>query len=288
MRVSKVKKIADGIIELPDGTVAFSLDNAANEIKKIKPVEYSVNDLILFLLYAQPTKPIRSRTAIFKELFLIERDLFAELLFRWTHVPGKDEHNLREFLSQKLQMHWVSRAKIAKLKHDGIRIHDDKNSATIRIDKEKTKAILKDDVKYSWKPLYTFFVRIKNGDVEILARKVDLEDCKFVPYFFGPYSFHVANKIDNLASLGLIEKTGKKNTNAEEFLISEKGKKIISSKYQKLDPAVRTELERLRQGLDQYGVDGILHDVYQNYDQFRTKSKIKNRYKLITWGRGKG
>lgn len=282
------KKISEGIIQLPDGSIAFSLEKAAMEADKITPVEYSVNDLILILLNAQPEITIRGRTTIFKEIFLMERELFGELLFRWKHVPGKDEHNLRTFMTKKLHMRWALEAKITKLQNDSIRIFDAGHSTTIKIDKEKTVATLTNDVGRSWKPLYVFFVRLKGEEIEILAKKHDLEECKFVPYFFGPYSFHVANKIENLISTGLIEKTGKKNTTTEEFKISPRGRRVIRSKYNNLPNTLRVKLEEMRKGLDQYGVDGILNDVYQNYHQFKDKSRIKNRYKLITWGRGKG
>lgn len=283
------KKISEGIIQLPDGSIAFSLEKAAAEADKIMPVEYSVNDLILFLLNAQPEKTIRGRTAIFKEIFLMERELFGELLFRWEHVPGKDEHNLRTFLDKKLNMKWTVEAKITKSQKNAIRIFDSNHSSTIKINEEKTMATLTNDARHSWKPLYVFFVRIKGEEeIEILAKKHDLEECKFVPYFFGPYSFHVANKIENLVSIGLINKMGKKNTTTEEFKISSKGRKVIRAKYNNLPSKLRMKLEDMRKGLDQYGVDGILNDVYQNYNQFKEKSRIKNRYKLITWGRGKG
>jgi len=194
MSTSQIKKIAEGVFELPDKTIVYSMKRALQEYKRLKPVDYSVNDLILFLLYAQD-KPVRGRTVLFKEIFVLEQQIF------------KNEN---------------------------------------------------------------------------------MEDCKFVPYYYGPYSFHVANKLQHLISAGLVKQEGKKNTDMEEFSLTAKGKFVIKSKYKKLPTDLQKDLEKLRMGLDQLKTNGILNFVYRYYPKYIDRSKIRYKYKLITWGKGKG
>ena len=191
MSVIEIKKIRKDTFELPDKSIAYTMEKAIKEYKTIKPVTYSVSDLILFLLYSQ-NKSIRRTTVLFKELFVMEQELF---------------------------------------------------------------------------------------------KKENTENCKFVPYYYGPYSFHVANKLENLIDAGLISKKSVKNTNIVEFVLEPKGEKLISKKYEVLPMKIKNELERIRMGLDQYS-KRIKEYVYKipKYQKYTDKSLVKGRYRLITWG----
>ena len=49
MSVIEIKKIRKDTFELPDKSIAYTMEKAIEEYKTIKPVTYSVSDLILFL-----------------------------------------------------------------------------------------------------------------------------------------------------------------------------------------------------------------------------------------------
>jgi uncharacterized protein YwgA len=297
----RVKRINDDVLELPDGSLALSMEKAIKEYRQTKPVKYSINDIILFLFFARYEKSIASRISFFKELFIIEREVFAEFLFRWEDVPGKDETNLNRFL-KSLEIYRdypTTRSMIPEYKNrtsnkDGtktILFQTYNKLSSITLDKYDTKATLRSDlqkIQDRWKPLYVFFVKTEDNKLGIYKKTLDYEDCEFLPYHLGPYSFRVANKLENMIQLGIIEVKGKKNTSDEEFRLSSKGRQIIEPKYRKLPKRIMEKLSTLRKGLDQYSTKDILRHVYTYYPQYRVKSKIAHRYKLITWGRGLG
>lgn len=114
-----------------------------------------------------------------------------------------------------------------------------------------------------------------------------LENPRYEPYKYGPYSFRLADLLEQLYWAGFIEIIGKRNTRLEAFIITDKGIKEIERKFETLLPELREEITKKRQGWDQLGIDGILRYVYQKYPQYKINSKIKDKYKEIMWG-GKG
>lgn len=124
---------------------------------------------------------------------------------------------------------------------------------------------------------------------EILKKyNLKIQNPKFVPYHYGPYSFTVAKVAEDLAFAGYIKIEGKKNTRKERFIITQQGIREIEEKWRKLNENLKKEIENHRIAWDQMGIDGILKYVYTYYPEFKEKSKIKNKYKDIKWGRGKG
>lgn len=115
-----------------------------------------------------------------------------------------------------------------------------------------------------------------------------IQDPKFIPYRFGMYSFTVGNVIDNLEYSGFIVQKGKKNTKMEQFSLSEKGKERISRTFNSIPSELQEKIKEKRKGWDQLGYKGILRLVYQKYPEYVEKSHLKNKYKSIKWGRGKG
>ena len=120
-----------------------------------------------------------------------------------------------------------------------------------------------------------------------IFKNVNIENCKFVPYYYGPYSFYVASKIQYLIAYGFIEIHRKVRSNVAEYKLTKKGEKIIKLKYIDLPVQVRRKMEELRKGLDQHGVQNILKAIYKKpeYQKYVVKSRVAHRYKLITWGK---
>lgn len=112
------------------------------------------------------------------------------------------------------------------------------------------------------------------------------QDPKFVPYRFGPYSFHITEVVGTLNLDGLIGVKGRKNSNSESFTLTEKGKKEAKKIFNKLPKSTRQEIISKRKGWDQLGTDGILNYVYTHYPKYKEKSVLKHRYKDIVWGNG--
>jgi len=124
---------------------------------------------------------------------------------------------------------------------------------------------------------------------EILKKyNLKIQNPKFVPYYYGPYSFTVAKVLEDLSFAGYIKIEGKKNTRKEKFMLTNQGLREIERKWSKLDENLREEIEKHRIAWDQMGTDGILNYVNTYYQEFKEKSKIKNRYQEIKWGRGRG
>ena len=142
------------------------------------------------------------------------------------------------------------------------------------------------------KPIYGRTMLMKQVFLlfEEILKKYDLkvQNPKFVPYYYGPYSFTVAKVAEDLAFAGYIRIEGKKNTRKERFMITEQGIREIEEKWKKLSENLKKEIENHRIAWDQMGTDGILKYVYTYYPEFKEKSKIKDKYKDIKWGRGKG
>lgn len=131
-----------------------------------------------------------------------------------------------------------------------------------------------------FKEIFLIYQKLKEKGIAV-------HDPRFVPYRYGPYSFFVAETLDLMETTGAIIHEGKKNTQMETFKIN--GKNVKSDEILTIiDPAILEELKKYRKGLDQLGTDGILRKVYQDYPEYKLKSEIKERYKTITWGRGRG
>ena len=121
-----------------------------------------------------------------------------------------------------------------------------------------------------------------------IFKESEVQDGHFVPYYYGYYSFQVTSDLQNLEFLGFITRRGKLNTKLEQFQISERGKKHVTEVYEKLPEATKVKLKEKRMGWDQLGYQGILNYMYTKYPESIEKSKLKEKYKPIKWGRAKG
>jgi len=118
--------------------------------------------------------------------------------------------------------------------------------------------------------------------------KTNTQDPKFVPYRFGPYSFHLTDLLSTLHVDGYLQVKGRKNSNSESFSLTDKGQKYAKTLFNKLSKSQKNEITIKRKGWDQLGTDGILNYVYTHYPKYTVKSIIKNRYKDVIWGKGTG
>lgn len=281
----EIKRHSKDMIELPDGSIAYSLKRALDEFKYLNPIDYTTEDLLLILLYSQEDQYLVGRIMLFKQIFLIEREVFAEKLFDWSK-PDKIFQPLSEFIIKQFGFEWVMGSKF-KYGERKIEIYDESNRLTLELDKLETVAFMKHN-KADRNPIHTFYIKMHNDDLVVYNKIQNIEDCEYIPYNYGPYSFHVANKLANLIDNGLIYVKGKKNTKDEEFRISQSGKEYIKFKYAALSKDIKSKLQSVRKGLDQDGTEGILKYVYTYYPQYKTRSKIGNKYQKITWGKSKG
>lgn len=114
----------------------------------------------------------------------------------------------------------------------------------------------------------------------------NLENCKFIPYYYGPFSFYVANKLNYLIQRNFVKKTKQAGTGKDVFELTSEGKKMIERKYINLPIKVKNRMENYRMRLDQLGMK-ILNLIYKDekYKKYIVKSRISYRYKLISWGK---
>ena len=119
---------------------------------------------------------------------------------------------------------------------------------------------------------------------EVLAGE-SVEDCKFVPYYYGPYSFYLACKIREMARLGLIEASGRGGT--ATYALTSKGLEKARARRRTVPASMQDRMGRLRKGMDQHGATHILEAIYRRaeYAKYVVKSRVAHRYKAITWGR---
>ncbi len=190
----------------------------------------------------------------------------------------------------------IEKQKVLKLS-DGTEILPYKEAIAIAEKRESPDLLVRDLILLLLyarknKPVYGRTMLMKQVFLlfEEILKKYDLkvQNPKFVPYYYGPYSFTVAKVAEDLAFAGYIKIEGKKNTRKERFIITEQGIREIEEKWKKLNEKLKKEVENHRIAWDQMGTDGILKYVYTYYPEFKEKSKIKNKYKDIKWGRGKG
>jgi uncharacterized protein YwgA len=279
----QIRKLTNEIYEIEDGSITLSVKEAIANYKRVQNIKYTINDLLLFLFYSQSDKNIVGRTVLFKELFLMEREIFSAYLFDWKNVPGQEEWKLIKFIS-RFTHEGLGHPSIKKTNKNTIRIDYGTHSLSLRLSTYNTRAVLSYDDKERL-PLYIFLANQFRKNIDIYYKTIETEDCGFIPHFYGPYSFSVANRLENMISVGLINRKGKRSTNSEEFSITGKGKQLIKRKYEELSDIVKHKLRERRKGLDQYGTKWILNHVYNFYPEFTSKSKVRYKYDLITWGR---
>lgn len=96
---------------------------------------------------------------------------FSKYLFSWNNVPGNDSGKLINFL-EKNGVEWVKDAKINKINDDKtIVLSDGKNSCSLSLNEEKTRAALRtDDGKTR-----LFIVKTENANLNIYMTRFERE-----------------------------------------------------------------------------------------------------------------
>ena len=84
-------------------------------------------------------------------------------LFSWDEIPGGDSNLFKKFLVKKFDVNWIMTAAIEKIDAKTIRASYESNFLLLRLNNEKTKAILTIDDGRTDK----FTVRIENGETKI-------------------------------------------------------------------------------------------------------------------------
>ena len=111
-----------------------------------------------------------------------------------------------------------------------------------------------------------------------------VQDAKYIPHHFGMHSFFVMDEVSNLEFSKYVKRSGKKNSRAEEFIITDKGLQHISKVFDSLPRDIQKKIKEKRQGWDQLGYNGILNLAYTKYPEYTEKSLIKKRVKPVNWG----
>ena len=114
----------------------------------------------------------------------------------------------------------------------------------------------------------------------------NVEDCKFVPHYYGPYSFYMACMIREMSRTGLIKISKARGT--ASYALTQKGLKKARIRRRAVPPALDAKMKKFRKGMDQHGATRILEAIYRRaeYAMYVEKSRVAHRYKAITWGRG--
>jgi uncharacterized protein YwgA len=66
-------------LTLPDNTSVYSYDKAREIFDEIEPIQISVSDAVLMLLYSQHDKPVNGRVSMMKQIFLLVNEVLKEL-----------------------------------------------------------------------------------------------------------------------------------------------------------------------------------------------------------------
>ena len=114
----------------------------------------------------------------------------------------------------------------------------------------------------------------------------NVEDCMFVPYYRGPYSFYLGCKIREMARRGLIEISG--SGAASTYALTPRGLEKARKRRRTVPADLAERMGTLRRGMDEHGAAYILKATRlgDEYAKYALKSKAAHRYRAITWGRG--
>lgn len=129
------------------------------------------------------------------------------------------------------------------------------------------------------KQLFLVFTEILEGN------NIKTQNPKFIPHNFGPYSFTVMQIVDDLWFSRSIIVEGRKRSRKEAFSLTKEGEIRARKLFLNLNEDLQNTLREKRVGWDQLGTDGILNYVYKKYPKMIENSRIKSRYKEITWGK---
>jgi len=145
----------------------FKEAQLSGNAQKLKKLEAQRNEMMAdqLAMTKQQFKPMLYISIISIPLFMWAYSaIIPSYLFSWDEVPGNNNDKLISFFEKNLGAEWAKKATIMKI-NDGrvITISDGKNSYSLALNEEKTKAILKTDDFIT----YEFPVKIENGKLNI-------------------------------------------------------------------------------------------------------------------------
>ncbi|WP_281767482.1 hypothetical protein [Methanoculleus bourgensis] len=183
-----------------------------------------------------------------------------------------------------------------ELLEDGTKLYSFKEFTKLLADakqSKKRKVLISDLIlvllyAHPEKPIFGRTMLIKQAFLlfeEVLSSaELEVQNPKFVPHNYGPYSFTVMQIVEDLWFSRCINVSGRKNSRKESFKLTKEGMNRAAEAFNKLNQEVQQDIRNKRVGWDQLGTDGILRYVYENYPDMKVNSKIKNRYEEIVWG----
>ena len=139
----------------------------------------------------------------------------------------------------------------------------------------------------------SFFKQIFLQFNEVLPNEIkrNTMDPKFVEYDYGPYSFLVADILEELKYTGNVCVKGRKNSLAEKISLTNNGKKNAEERINRISEEIKSklfsELKHKRILWDQLRNEGLLNYVYSEYPTYTTKSKIKKKVTHSIWEVGR-
>ena len=108
---------------------------------------------------------------------------------------------------------------------------------------------------------------------------VNVDNQKFIPYDYGPYSRIVDDTLRDMVNKGIVKVEYRANRQKEVFILSEKGKMLIEVLFEQFGNSELELIKKRRKAWDQLGYYGILQKVYGEYPAYRSKSKIEEDIK---------
>ncbi len=139
----------------------------------------------------------------------------------------------------------------------------------------------------------SFFKQIFLLYTEVLPDSIKKETLnpQFIGYYYGPYSFVVADVIEDMVVSGLVKISGRKNSKTEQFSLTDNGKeeaeKRIGLLPQEMMKSFISVLKERRITWDQLRNYGLLQYVYNVYPQYREKSRINRKITSSVWDVGR-
>lgn len=268
-------KLVEPIREYPDSTKSYEFVNfiklirAFNRAPAIRTIDDPIQERFAKLVVElEQIREKKAKTKLAQKKQFKELHNLSSLMKKWRNLAVHDQN-------------WILNANL---------INSKQYKARKKVNYKLTDVILHLLYAQKEKPIHgriaitkQIFLAIK----EVFEEK-SVENPKFVPYRYGPYSFLVTHILSNLEYDELVHVKGRKNTSSEKFSLTVKGEKIAKKRFDKLPKKLQDELIDRRKGWDQNHIKGLLAYVYNKYPEFTEKSLIKKQYKSISWGRAKG
>jgi len=106
---------------------------------------------------------------------------------------------------------------------------------------------------------------------------IPTENPGFRAYNFGPYTERIEDVIIGLEDLGALSIEGRKGANGEYFSLTDEGRQLAESSFNKLTKRQQERLRDYRLLWQEWGPAGLMKYVYRKYREYRDKSIVLDR-----------